>query len=635
MRSGFISVKFLKLESNDGIVENSQNMLSREVDWTLLSFENGTASPTIWLDFGNKVTGFLYVELEDSSSGSLVYEYGPTLDSMFYRKTMPMPANNVLTLDGSFVALRYLKLSLASESPFPYSCFAKIRRIGIRDSSYPALYKGGFESDVPLWNDIWQAGAYTVQLCMQPSEYSYAFDYTLTSEKKAFVRDWRNPYSKYVIWDGPRRDREAWIGDVRTEALLIYSAFGAYEVAKSTLALFYDLQNTAGIVPGSATSGQDFKEYNLWWLASVWECYLFSGDKAFLAYIYPGIRRLLEWIFYSVDDRGFLYNDKGWMWTFPRQGYNGATQCVLYFALECAEKLELTMDNTESAEACRVLREEIKRNINAEFWDEAKGVYFDTIHLANLQTFVPSDINCYATVFGIADTARTERVLDYLKNNMWNEFGSTTIDKKIRNVVFTPEHKKQLAMYFGEVKDEDAESILWTHNKQIWPFIVAYEVEANFIAGRTEDAFALIEACWGNMLGQDPGTFWEFVDAESGEFSTNIIMPGSRHDIMGSACHGWSGWVAYLMQAYVLGIKPSKAGFAEIIISPQLGVLRKVSGSLPTPHGIIKLSIEMDEARLQLSLDCPDEVAVHYEISASMLSGRTLEIVRNKQRIIV
>ena len=67
-------------------------------------------------------------------------------------------------------------------------------------------YLGSFECSDPLLNKIWDTAAYTTHLNMQ--EY---------------------------LWDGIKRDRLIWIGDMHTEVLTILSAFGYNDVVPRSL----------------------------------------------------------------------------------------------------------------------------------------------------------------------------------------------------------------------------------------------------------------------------------------------------------------------------------------------------------------------------------------------------------------
>ena len=67
-------------------------------------------------------------------------------------------------------------------------------------------YKGSFACDDPLLNRIFQTASYTLQLCMQ--------DY---------------------LWDGAKRDRLIWMGDLHPEITAANVLFGETDVVKRSL----------------------------------------------------------------------------------------------------------------------------------------------------------------------------------------------------------------------------------------------------------------------------------------------------------------------------------------------------------------------------------------------------------------
>lgn len=630
MENGYMIPKLIYYDEKNSEIKDCGNMLIRDDSITYMEKKPGEESPIILLDFEKKTTGYPFLYLEASSNDSILIEYGPTKDSMFSKKIIKMPRINTLWVADDFIACRYMKISIISDSVMPVKAYMKVKRIGAIFSAYPCVNVGSFNSNDEILNKIWEVGAYTVQLCMQKNSNSSAQVRDLIPEYlKKFIKEWKNEYSQYVIFDGPRRDRETWIGDIRTEALTIHTCFGAHEVIESSLMQFYDLQKNDGLVPGSGGTRQEFKEYNFWWIITIWEEYLYTGDTKFLRRIYPGVRNLIEWIYFNIDHRGFIYNDKNWMWTFPREGYSSSTQCILYYALVCASKIEEVMENTIAKDKLIDLSKTIKNNINKEYWDEVKGIYIDDLKLIDYKTPVFLDVNSYAITFGITSKEQSIRILKYLKNNMWTDFGSTTIDEKIIGAKLDPsvvEYQLKNSVLGSENPEGRLEEIMWPHNKQIWPFITAYEVEANLIMGNIDEAIELTKKCWGNMLIHETGTFWEMVDSGNGKFNTTSFQKYAKDDVMNSAAHGWSGWISYILQTYILGIKPIEAGFNKVMLSPKLGKLTNLNGKVPTPYGTITVDIIKNEKVININYVTPIEVKLEIDYKSEDFKNKDVYI---------
>ena len=61
--------------------------------------------------------------------------------------------------------------------------------------------------------------------------------------------------------------------------------------------------------------------------------------------------------------------------------------------------------------------------------------------------------------------------------------------------------------------------------------------------------------------------------------------------------HAWGAAPANIIPRFLLGVRPIEPGFAKVLIQPQPGSLRRVSGTVPTPRGPIEISIEHDDDR--------------------------------------
>ncbi|MBR4943054.1 MAG: hypothetical protein IKZ28_03400, partial [Clostridia bacterium] len=113
--------------------------------------------------------------------------------------------------------------------------------------------KGSFECDDPLVNQIWETAAYTLRLCIQ------------------------NGY----IWDGVKRDRLVWIGDLYPEIRAAACVFG--EIPEGLRSLEFSMKQAP--LPQYINR---MPTYSLWWLICLCESYRMSGDKnkynAYLSY---------------------------------------------------------------------------------------------------------------------------------------------------------------------------------------------------------------------------------------------------------------------------------------------------------------------------------------------------------------
>ncbi len=70
--------------------------------------------------------------------------------------------------------------------------------------------------------------------------------------------------------------------------------------------------------------------------------------------------------------------------------------------------------------------------------------------------------------------------------------------------------------------------------------------------------------------------------------------------------HAWGAAPANIIPRFLLGIRPLEPGFGKVLIQPQSGSLKKVSGTIPTIRGPIKVSLENDHMKpFELRIDIP------------------------------
>jgi alpha-L-rhamnosidase len=79
-----------------------------------------------------------------------------------------------------------------------------------------------------------------------------------------------------------------------------------------------------------------------------------------------------------------------------------------------------------------------------------------------------------------------------------------------------------------------------------------------------------------------------------------------------SRCHAWSATPTYDLTRHVLGVRPTEPGYRKIAIRPRFGNLTKLSGRIPTPHGMIEVSIERDNGGT-LAIPTEVEADVYFE----------------------
>lgn len=118
--------------------------------------------------------------------------------------------------------------------------------------------------------------------------------------------------------------------------------------------------------------------------------------------------------------------------------------------------------------------------------------------------------------------------------------------------------------------------------------------------------YRYIAKTWGFMLKKGATSFWETMKGQA------------DFDGAGSLCHGWSAVPVYCYFKYILGVSPVKPGFSEFNFEPLPSDLRKASGTIPTPHGVI-------EVNWQIKKDGNNSAELKYPQQLQMTNQKAIE----------
>lgn len=357
------------------------------------------------------------------------------------------------------------------------------------------------------------------------------------------------------LWDGIKRDRLVWMGDAHPELRTILSVFGDNEVLRKTLDQARDQTPLPGWMNGICA-------YTLWWVLIHRDYYHYTGDRAYLAEQKPYLDRLLPWLMEAVDDQGHEHLTGGgrfldWPTSRNKPAVDAGLHALLLMALEAGEELSTVLENDELAAQCRATVDRMRRVVPDYKTSKQSAAL---IALAGL---IPA---------GQA------------------------------NEVLSEDGVQRFSTFYGY-----------------------YMLQAKAMAGDYTEALNNIRQYWGSMLDLGATTFWEDFDIRWMENAARIdeIVPSGKvdvHRIYGdycykglrhSFCHGWaSGPTAWLTE-HVLGVTIVEPGCRVIRVSPHLGDLQWVEGSVPTPYGMVRIRHQRRaDGTIASSIEAPKGVKV-------------------------
>jgi alpha-L-rhamnosidase len=206
----------------------------------------------------------------------------------------------------------------------------------------------------------------------------------------------------------------------------------------------------------------------------------------------------------------------------------------------------------------------VRDEINANLLNPGTGTYYlsESDHATLAQ-----DANALAVLFGVAPAGQVPGILGALKT-LWGPHGSAPF------------------------------SAGSSYSTLISPFITAFEVEGDYLAGDTADAEHLLGLTWNQMIDRDnpfyTGTLWE-----------NIGADGTATESRTSLSHGWASGPTPIMVSYVLGVQPADPGYKTFTVAPHFGSLRWANGVVPTPYGQIAAGWRTEGNRYSVTVRVP------------------------------
>lgn len=520
------------LEKGDG-----QASMAHRRNCIMTSTENEKAS--LLLDFGCELHGGLKLvmggagrrepslvrirfgeSVEEANSTPLNSEWkvGYSTDDHAKRDiVMEIPREGMIEIGNT--GFRFVRLDLLQENA---SIALKEVTAILRYRDIP--YLGTFESDDERLNRIWKTGAYTVHLNMQE-----------------------------FLWDGIKRDRLIWLGDMHPELMAITRVFGANEVVPNSL----DLACKQFPLP-SWMNGMS--AYSMWYLINQYEWFLQSGDFEFLKKHADYISGLIHLVDAKVDQNGnetlsaFRFLD--WPSTPNAAGVEAGYRALIVWAMQDAHKLSLRLGQDSDAALC-----------------------LDIIARMNRKILPHNQLKQAASLMAIAGLMDAKQACNEVVSVGGGKGFSTFYGYyMLEALAKAGEYEKAMEIiktFWGGMLDLGA-TTFWEDFNLDW-ILDAAPIDQPVPEGKKD-------------IHGDFGAY---------------CYPGFRH----SLCHGWSAGPTAWLSDYVLGVKIVDAERKWIKIEPHLGHLNRVKGTYPTPWGVIEvLHVRKADGQIDTQVKLPKGV---------------------------
>lgn len=381
-------------------------------------------------------------------------------------------------------------------------------------------YLGSFKSDNERLNKIWETGAYTVHLNMQ--EY---------------------------LWDGIKRDRLVWLGDVHPEVMTINNVFGDQDVVRKSLDFGRDTTPLPGWMNGMSS-------YSLWWIITHRDFYLYNGDLEYLKEQHGYLSELIKQITSKIDSNGKENLDGGRFLDWPTsenpEVIHSGLQALMLITMEAGKDISVWLNDKLLEDKCS-----------------------EAIKLLNSHKPPSHNNKQAASLLSLAGMMPTEQASKVILKNGADDFatfyGYYMLEALAKDGKYS-EGIDVITDYWGAMLDLGATTFWENFN---------YNERFNAVA----------------------------IDQLPDESKFNIHSDGGDYCYIGlraSLCHGWASGPTSWLTNHVLGIQVIEPGCKVLRISPNLGDLNFVEGSFPTPFGIVKVKhIKQADGSVVSDIDAP------------------------------
>jgi len=520
--------KTLLEKGNGQVAVNDQNL------FRLISTEEH--KPGIMLDYGKEIHGGVKISMGIRPSKTplkLRIRFGESVSEAMSDIGGEFNATNEHSLRDFIVEVPWLGSVEIGETGFRFIRIdvveaaenAPIKSVEATFVYRDLEYLGSFESNNKRLNDIWMTGAYTVHLNMQN-----------------------------YLWDGIKRDRLVWVGDMHPEVMTINTVFGKNSIVPKSL----DLARDQHPLPQWMNT---ISSYSMWWLIIHKNWFDYHGDLDYLkeqeTYMIALLDQLITFI--DKDNKEILNGGRFLDWptsTDPKAVHAGL-QAMMIMTFEAGSEMMETLDRSDLKKKYQKIAKQLKKH-------QPEG---NTSKQA-------------ASLMVLADIAKA---------------------KEINTAVLKKDGVQNMSTFYGYyileamAKADDYQG--------------AIDVISEYWGGMLDlgatsfwEDFNLAEGKMSGRIDEMPVETKSDIHTDFGDF----CYVGLRH----SLAHGWaSGPTSWLTQ-YVLGVNVSDGG-NTVIIKPHLGYLETVKGTFPTKFGILKIShTKNSNGKVTTTIDAPKGLKV-------------------------
>lgn len=489
-----------------------------------------------WFDFGREVVGCTQFRLTGPAGLSVEVRHGEELTedgrvrfemraSTTYQETITKTgAEDLLFEFADYKAFRYVEII------FPEDATGSVADVAVRVRHYPMPSQTAeFSTSDSTLQAVWDLCHYTVKMGIQEG---------------------------YL--DCPTREKGQYLGDAYVTALAQVWATGDLSLLKKTLQIFAHSTRLKSHMLAVAPAGKlhEFADYSLLWPGLLWEYYRHSGDRKFLAKMFPVLKNLIEVFEQWENPNGLLnhvtvQNLVDWPpnvrddYDYERaaSGVNTVLNALWYYSLDCARLIAAELQ--EPAEFAQK-QENLRQVFNTQLFDREASLFVDALGSSH------HSLHASATPL----------------------FADMVPDSALQPILgFIQQKGLNCGVYFAN-----------------------FVLKGLFRNGAAETGFNLLTSkglhSWYNMLQKGATTTFEAWDPDL-KWNTSF-------------CHPWACCPITIISEELFGMTPAAPGWKKVRIFPRIPLrLQDARLKIPTWRGEIECAFKQKTGKVDFRVTIP------------------------------
>ncbi|MBE5765784.1 MAG: hypothetical protein E7335_01220 [Clostridiales bacterium] len=372
--------------------------------------------------------------------------------------------------------------------------------------------------------------------------------------------------------DSPRHcELLACTGDYYVESMMTAFTFGDMRLAA------FDLRRTAELL--RYRDGRMFHTtYSLIWVQMLWDVYCLTGEKQLLSDCEDALDFLLDRFSTYLGDNGIIETPPDYMfidWLVP-DGINmhhppkalGQTCMNMFYygALKTALKIYAVLGEDAMADLRKAQMDALHDAVEHELYDAQRQMFFE----------------------GLNTPTEEKRIGHWMPQN---------VEKR-----YYRKHANILAAYFGFFEQEKCAALLKRILDddtlgEVQPYFMHFMLDAVYRNGLREKYTRKIVELWKEPVREC-----------SKGLAEGFYKPDKNYGFDHS--HAWGGTPAYAIPKALSGIEILEPGYKKIRLNPSLMGLETADVQIPTPYGMITLSMREGEENV---ISVPEEIVLETE----------------------